>query len=186
MSSNVYVTISEADAEADTHAERPPSPPCAPPPTGDGDGGDGQDILSLCKKRIKPLNAKAITKAMQQDALIPLVQVFGGNVKPDRVAEWHRDLAGKQVGSIALVFWLAIEEKNPIREPSGFRAGWARLLGLWDDEFKAKMAAFRCFLGIPLESSTVAPPPAPAPDATASPSPTPGSDNPSVSPPGQA
>ena len=57
---------------------------------------------------------------MQQD-YIGIIKAFGGNVSPSRISEWGRDTDQIMTHELVAIFAWMREQKNHIREPSGFR-----------------------------------------------------------------
>ena len=100
----------------------PPSP-AAPPasePTAPG-GGDGAVSPESLRSRIAAVDKSAVRKAIGIGALIGLVRVFGASVTPHNEQEWPREANGLQIGVVAVIFWEAMANSSPIRQPSGFR-----------------------------------------------------------------
>jgi hypothetical protein len=113
------------------HAPSPsPAPSKNPSPSPSPDSAPGRDesqktpaatATAQLSVRIKSGNIGKIRDAVQSGSLIGLVQAFGGNT--DRGEEWARDAGEYQLGTILAVFDWRAKNRQPIREPSGLRAG---------------------------------------------------------------
>ena len=83
------------------------------------------------RKRITfhEFDIESVRLAIESGNLIAVVAALGGNAAKSRETEWIRDSINLQVGSVAAIFLDAIENDEPIREPSRFR--------IWRDKFVA-------------------------------------------------
>lgn len=133
---NVSVTTSEADT--DTETAPPPPPPVARAITETTVKTQDNTAAAAAAQEIhrtntdesngKPLSKKArgmetvaIKLAVSSGNVLKLIEAFRGNLSNGRDAEWLRDTDGMAIGSILLIMAWKRWQKDPVREPSGFR-----------------------------------------------------------------
>lgn len=70
---------------------------------------------------IQGIEKEAIQQALLRQDYIGIIQAFGGNVSPSRIPEWGRDTDQMMTHELIAILAWKREQKNLIREPSGFR-----------------------------------------------------------------
>ena len=130
-----------ADHPQDHPREHAPSPspspsPKNPPPSPSSDSASEQELpktpaataAAQLSVRIKNGNIDKIRSAVQSADLLGLIRAYGGNTA--RGDEWTREAGEYQLGTILAVLDWRAKHRQPIREPSGLRAG----LAAWHDQ----------------------------------------------------
>jgi|GEM_PF-6670467 len=80
--------------------------------------------------RVLSVDERQIRQELDKQDLLGVVQAFGGNVSPDRHAEWHRESDQATLHEIIAIFAWRRGHRDLIREPSGLRKARA----LWKSE----------------------------------------------------
>ena len=97
------------------------SPPRATRREGNRTEGKRTPPTSSARYHIKGIEPEAIQQALLQQDYIGIIKAFGGNVSPSRISEWGRDTDQIMTHELVAIFAWMREQKNHIREPSGFR-----------------------------------------------------------------
>lgn len=74
-------------------------------------------------------DAHAVRDSLRRGDALGIIAAFGCTM-PDREGEWRAEAGGLQLGVLAVILWLAVRERAPIRQPSGFRKAreaWSQL-----------------------------------------------------------
>lgn len=110
-------------------------------------GGDG------ARSVIAGFDSNRIRKAVDESNALGVIGAFGGARDCARDAEWGRDAAGMSIGGLVTVFWLAQNDGDAIRQPSGLRSKRAEWDSLPTDERRICLRAAFDALGIPLPAA---------------------------------
>ena len=97
--------------------------------------------------RVQPYRKEEVVRALTRGDLMGLIGAMGGN--KDREGEWFRECSDLPLIAVATIFDWSSQEKNPIREPSGFRkarAAWMEKPKEWRSTWGNNLAAE---LGLP-------------------------------------
>ena len=109
--------------------------------------------------RVQPYRKEEVVRALTRGDLMGLIGAMGGNKDRDREGEWFRECSDLPFIAIAAIFDWSTQEKNPIREPSGFRkarAAWMEKPKEWRSTWGNNLAAE---LGLPPPLKRPATPP---------------------------
>lgn len=107
-------------------------------PNGNAEGeGEGEGELNLpttttttrARERVPAYNAHAVRDAFRRGDAQGIIAAFGCTIR-GREGEWHAEAGGLQLGVLVVILWMAVRERSPIRQPSGFRKAreaWGKL-----------------------------------------------------------
>ena len=73
-------------------------------------------------RKVSGISVETLSRALEEGSLPGVVQAFGGALDGTRPTEWARDAAGLQLGVVAAILRWCLLEREPVRQPSGFRA----------------------------------------------------------------
>lgn len=125
----------------------------------DRTGRDGSAPATTAKRkvtRVRGIDFAKAREAIEAGEFEALVGACGGNLAGARPAEWRRDANGLPLEVVAAILVYAQADKNPIREPSGFRTA-RKAWDAWppDDRRGVGNAALREMgLPVPTEPAT--------------------------------
>lgn len=92
--------------------------PTSPPPSSPAPGGGRRVFQAIDPDEIR----RAGSMAQKSNEIEPLLRAYRCNAAPDRLSEWLREADELTAFEVGAILYLAYCRKQPIREPSGFRA----------------------------------------------------------------
>jgi hypothetical protein len=91
-----------------------------------------------------------------------LLTGFGCSCTPDLMTEWFRDLEGLSPAMVVVILAWRVQERQPVRMPSGMRQAREQWRSLPADDRRIITASFAPIYGLPPPRSE--PPALPGPD----------------------